>query len=188
MSDTHQFEAFMQAYQNMVFTSAVRLLGNETDAEDVAQEVFLRAYAHFDSLRESATVGGWLKTVTRNLCLNHLTRYRARWRFFSEMLPQGEEGDFAESLPGPDLSETTFDLGDQHKQLEAALHKLPAAQRVPLVLYHFEELGYDEIAARLGVSLSKLKTDIHRGRAALRRTLTQRHAVSVTEAHRKLRA
>ncbi len=172
MSDTHHFEAFMQAYQNMVFSSAIRLLGNESDAQDIAQEVFLRAYAHFDNLSHSATAGGWLKTVTRNLCLNHLSRYRARWRFFSEMSAPDDESDFAESLPGPDANEHAGDLTDHHKQLEAALQKLPAAQRVPLVLYHFDELGYDQIAAQLGVSLSKVKTDIHRGRAALRRKLT----------------
>jgi RNA polymerase sigma-70 factor (ECF subfamily) len=173
MSDTHQFEAFMQAYQNMVFTSAVRLLGNETEAEDVSQEVFLRAFAHFDALRHSTTAGGWLKTVTRNLCLNHLSRYRARWRFFSEMKSEESDADFAEELPGEDLRETTLDGGEQRQLLEQALHRLPAAQRVPLVLYHFEELGYDEIATQLGVSLSKIKTDIHRGRLALRRRLSR---------------
>ena len=85
MTDTDQFEAFMRAYQNMVFTTAVRLLGNPVEAEDVSQEVFLKAFERFGELRQSPTVGGWLKTVTRNLCLNHLSRYRARWRFFSEM-------------------------------------------------------------------------------------------------------
>src|ERR671924_1608553 len=85
MTDAEQFEAFMKAYQNMVFSTASRLLGNEAEAEDVSQEVFLKAFERFAELKQSPTAGGWLKTVTRNLCLNHLTRYRARWRFFSEM-------------------------------------------------------------------------------------------------------
>ena len=55
--------------------------------------------------------------------------------------------------------------------LESVLHKLPSAQRVPLVLYHFEEMSYEDIAAKLRISLSKVKTDIHRGREALRRKL-----------------
>ena len=84
MTDGQQFEAFMRSYQNMVFSTAVRLLANETEAEDVSQEVFVRAYDHFDELRDSPTAGGWLKTVARNLSLNHLTRYRARWSFFSK--------------------------------------------------------------------------------------------------------
>ncbi len=162
----------MKAYQNMVFSTAVRLLGNEAEAEDVSQEVFLKAYERYDDLKNSKTVGGWLKTVTRNLCLNHLTRYRARWRFFSEMASnrEGEE----ESTPdwvAPEVHDQHVAAGDHRQLLESALHKLPAAQRVPMVLYHFEEMSYEEIAAKLRVSLSKVKTDIHRGREALRKKL-----------------
>src|SRR2546427_5842215 len=93
MIDSEQFEAFMKAYQNLVFTTAVRLLGNEAEAEDVSQEVFLKAYERYAELKDSPTVGGWLKTVTRNLCLNHLSRYRARWRFFSEMASDRDDHD-----------------------------------------------------------------------------------------------
>ena len=172
MTDTNQFEAFMSAYQNMVYSTAVRLLGSEADAQDVAQDVFLKAYEHFGALRQSQTVGGWLKTVTRNLCLNHLTRYRARWRFFSEMSSEDDEGNFVDDLPAPDPSEARLENAEDRQRLEQALRKLPSAQRVPLVLYHFEELSYEEIADKLGVSLSKVKTDIHRGRTALRRKIS----------------
>src|SRR5437867_13061855 len=91
MIDSQQFEAFMRAYQNMVFTTAVRLLSSEAEAEDVSQEVFLKAYERYAELKDSPTVGGWLKTVTRNLCWNHLSRYRARWRFFFEMASDRDE-------------------------------------------------------------------------------------------------
>ena len=171
MTDTEQFEAFMKAYQNMVFTTAVRLLANEAEAEDVSQEVFLKAYERYAELKSSPTVGGWLKTVTRNLCLNHLTRYRARWRFFSEMAPDREDEDSMPEWAAPDTHEQQVATGDHRQLLEGVLQKLPSGQRVPLVLYHFEELSYEEIAAKLRVSLSKVKTDIHRGREALRRKL-----------------
>src|SRR3989442_13704435 len=98
MIDSQQFEAFMRAYQNMVFTTAVRLLGSETEAEDVSQEVFLKAYERYAELKDSPTVGGWLKTVARNLSVNHLSRYRAPWRFFSQM-GRGR-GDQNASTPG----------------------------------------------------------------------------------------
>ena len=68
----------------MVFSTAARLAGNDAQAEDIAQEVFIKAYENFDHLRISATAGGWLKTVATNLSLNYLTRYRKRWRLFSE--------------------------------------------------------------------------------------------------------
>ncbi len=154
----------------MVFATAVRLLGNPAEAEDVAQTVFLRAFQRFDEVGGSPSVAGWLKTVTRNACLNHLSRYRARWRFFSEMGPaETNEQDalVSDSSPAVDL-----ERADDRERLEQALRALPDHQRVPLVLFHFEEVSYRDIAATLGVSVAKVKTDIHRGREALRRLLT----------------
>lgn len=171
MTDIEQFESFMRNHQNMVFSTAVRLLGNETDAADISQEVFLRAYEHYPELRDSPTSGGWLKTVARNLCLNQLQRYRMRWRFFSELTREDSDQDFAATIAAPDTDAQPMDEARERRVLETALRKLPTAQRVPLVLYHFEDLSYDDIAAQLGISLSKVKTDIHRGRAALRRKL-----------------
>jgi RNA polymerase sigma-70 factor, ECF subfamily len=173
MTNAEEFEEFMRNYQNMVYTTAVRLLGNEADAADICQEVFLKAYERYAELSASARRGGWLKTVTTNLCLNHLSRYRSRWRFFSEMFSgaEDEEQDFSETLAAEEPHALPMDEAHQTQMLEAALQKLPSAQRVPLVLYHFEEMGYEEIARQLGVSLGKVKTDIHRGREALRKKL-----------------
>lgn len=139
MTDPSQFESFMRDYQNMVFTTALRLVANQTDAEDIAQEVFIKAYEHFDELCHSPTAGGWLKTVARNLSLNHLTRYRARWRFFSEMQSQEQDQDFAANLPAPDLHQRSVDDADRRQILQTALQRLPNSQRVALVLFHFEE-------------------------------------------------
>ena len=158
----------------MVFATAVRLLGHAADAEDAAQTVFLRAFQRFEEIGSSPAAAGWLKTTTTNVCLNHLSRYRARWRFFSEM----GDGDaaapgFADALASaepPPLDR--LERAVETKALEAAVRALPDHQRVPLVLFHFEGASYQEIADTLGVSLGKVKTDIHRGREALRRVLT----------------
>ena len=100
MTDAQQFEAFVKDYQNMVFSTAMRLLANQSDAEDVTQEVFLRAYERYGDLKNSPTLGGWLKTVATNLSLNHLTRYRSRWSFFSEIVRHGEENGTGSLVPG----------------------------------------------------------------------------------------
>jgi len=160
----------MRAYQDMVFSTAARLAGNDTQAEDIAQEVFIRAYEHFGDLRTSDTAGGWLKTVTTNLTLNYLNRYRKRWRLFSEMQPAAEDGDSdaAEIDWGaPDTLISDLTAEQRRVLIDAALQRLPDHQRVPLVLYHFEDLSYQEIAAKLNISLTKVKTDIRRARAAL---------------------
>lgn len=167
----------MRDYQNMVFTTAYRLLADEAESQDIAQEVFLKAYERFDELKTSRTAGGWLKTVTRNLCLNHLTRHRSRWRLFSEIFgdreEHSEERKDEELFTAEDSIQPSLETGEQRAALSDALERLPKAQRVPLVLYHIEEMSYDEIARSLKISLSKVKMDIHRGRQALRRILAR---------------
>jgi RNA polymerase sigma-70 factor (ECF subfamily) len=161
---------FMRAYQDMVFSTAARLTGDDAQAEDIAQDVFMRAYEHFAQLRGSPSVGGWLKTVATNLTLNYLTRYRRRRRLFSE-LSEGDGGDASQEPPMEWESQDSplADLGaEQRRQLiDDGLRRLPHDQRVALVLYHFEDLSYQDIADKLGASLTKIKTDIRRGRAAL---------------------
>ena len=172
MTDAQQFEAFVRDYQNMVFSTAMRLLANQSDAEDISQETFLRAYERFDDLRESPTVGGWLKTVATNLSLNHLTRYRARWSLFSDVFRRGDEDEDHEvEFPAPDNTDEVLAQSERRELLEQALQRLAPKERVPLVLYHFEGLRYEEIAEKLGVSLGKVKTDIFRAREVLRRKL-----------------
>jgi len=175
MTDVSLFEAFVRRYQDMVYGTAIRLLGSPAEAEDAAQSVFLKAFQRFDEVGASPAAAGWLKTTTRNECLNHLSRYRARWQFFSELTrPDRSEGDYADSLISPLSQALDLEQAEQREQLERALRALPDHQRVPLVLFHFEELNYQEIAEALGASLGKVKTDIHRGREALKRLLTDR--------------
>src|SRR5271155_2611681 len=95
---TAEFTTFMRAYQDMVFSTAARLAGNDEQAEDIAQEVFIRAYQHFADLRGSVTAGGWVENGTPKPPPNYLNRYRKRWRLFSEMRPAAaaDDEDFAE--------------------------------------------------------------------------------------------
>jgi len=159
----------MRAYQHMVFSTASRLTGDDRQAEDIAQEVFLRAYEHFDQLQASPTAGGWLKTVATNLTLNYLTRHRKRWRLFSELRSAAEEDSSPPEpvVPQPDTLLADLSAEQRRELIDAALRRLPEHQRLALVLYHFEELSYEEIAAKLHASLSKIKTDIRRARATL---------------------
>ena len=175
MSDAARFEAFVREYQDMVFATAVRLLGREADAEDVAQTVFMRAFERFAEIGCSPSAAGWLKTVATNLSLNHLSRYRARWQFFSELTrPDRTEGtDYSDSLVSPGSHALDLEHAELREELERALKALPDHQRVPLVLFHFENASYQDIATALGVSLGKVKTDIHRGREALKRQLSE---------------
>jgi RNA polymerase sigma-70 factor, ECF subfamily len=179
------FTTFMRNYQDMVYSTAVRLIGNETQAEDIAQEVFIKAHAHYDNLSTSPSAGGWLKTVATNLSINHIQRYKKRWSFFSDLVRKSDEGEEREvEFAAPDTFFAGVDSSERREWVERALEKLPAHQRVPLVLYHFEDMPYDEIAKKTRVSLSKVKTDILRGREALAKILMRSgasHEKFVTE-------
>jgi RNA polymerase sigma-70 factor (ECF subfamily) len=95
--------------------------------------------------------------------------------FFSQLQPQDEEGDAPEH-EFPATASVTEEVQDEerHEFIETALRALPEHQRVPLVLFHFEEMPYEEIASKLRVSLPKVKTDIHRARQALAGILARR--------------
>jgi RNA polymerase sigma-70 factor (ECF subfamily) len=175
MTDADRFEAFVREYQDMVFATAVRLLGSVAEAEDIAQTVFLRGFQRFAALSTSPTAAGWLKTVTTNLCLNHLSRYRARWQFFSELDRPGDDESYEAGVPSAAPGADEVPDADRQERLERALRDLPDHQRVPLVLFHFESMTYQEIASTLRVSLGKVKTDIHRGRERLRKELLLAH-------------
>ena len=156
----------------MVFSTAMRVTGNLAEAQDISQEVFLKAFERFADLRDNPRAPGWLKTVAVNLSLNHLSRHRSRWILFSDYFRADEEGKEPEiEFVAPDNVEEDLDRTERRQCVEQALRKLPDAQRVPLVLFHLEGLKYEEIAAKLGISLGKVKTDIFRGRDSLRKKL-----------------
>ncbi len=161
------FTTFMRSYQDMVYTTAARVTGSDSQAQDIAQEVFVRAYEHFSDLSGSATAGGWLKTVATNLSINHLNRYRKRWRMFSEMRTADDDSAAQIEFEVPDTLLSDLSAEQRGAIVDAALRRLPEHQRLPLVLYHFEDMSYQDIAAKLGISLTRVKTDIRRSRAAL---------------------
>ncbi len=142
----------------------------------------MRAYEHFEELGGSATAGGWLKTVATNLSINYLNRYRKRWRMFSEMRSADQDESAPEIEWGvPDTLLADFSAEQRRVMVDAALKRLPDHQRLPLVLYHFEDMSYQDIAAKLGVSLAKVKTDIRRARAALLPALQEAAAQDTLE-------
>lgn len=170
-----EFAAFMRKHQDMVYSTASRLSGNDAQAEDITQEVFLRAHKRYAELKDNPRAAGWLRTVARNMTFTYLTRHRRRWVFFSQM-QEGADGEEEMELGFASDADVDGEVqsGERHAVIESALRELPEQQRVPLVLFHFEDMPYDEIATKLRVSLAKVKTDIHRGRIALSRVLAAR--------------
>jgi RNA polymerase sigma-70 factor, ECF subfamily len=160
----HQkFISFVKEHQNMVFSTAMRITCNSAESEDIAQQVFLKAYRQFDKLSTHCNPGGWLRLATRNLSINHIKRYLRRWQFFDTIstIPSDVEDAYMERIDDSLLF-------DNIEVLKKALGELPAKYRVPLVLFYYEGLQYQEIAKELRCSEGKVKTDIFRAKKVLR--------------------
>ena len=161
VGEARAFEEMVIAYQHRVFGVAVRMLGNAAEAEEIAQEVFLRAHRALGNFRGEAKLSTWLYTIASRLCL---TRLGSSER---SMARQGEESlmRLHASTGGPDAAL-------EQSELEAALHRaiaeLPDDRRIVVVLRDVEGLSYEEIAAALDLELGTVRSRLHRARMDLK--------------------
>lgn len=153
------FGEIVRRHQASVFNVCYRMLGERRDAEDLAQEAFLRAYQRLASYDEGRPFGPWVRQVAARLCLNHLERPDP------PRLPLDEENDW----PGGSGQEPEVRAGEREREdtIRRALLDLPAKQRTAVELRHFQDLSYAEIAAAMGLPLSDVKSHLFRGRKAL---------------------
>ena len=162
--DPRAFEALVIAYQHRVFGVALRMLRNRAEAEEVAQEVFLRVHRAIDEFRGEAKLSTWLYTIASRLCLNRLASgERHAPREGEETLERLASGD---ADPADEL---------ERSELETALHRaigeLPEERRIVVVLRDVEGLSYEEIAQALGLELGTVRSRLHRARMDLKEKL-----------------
>lgn len=171
--DRAAFATLVEKYKQPVMNFVQRTLRDETEAEDLAQVVFLQVYKSARRYKTTAKFSTWLFTIARNLCLNEIRR-RARHPLESLDQPHPDQ----ENQPAHQFEDTaSLAPGDQllHGELEQkilqVLAELPENQRTAILLCREEELSYEEIAEVLGCSLSATKSLIHRGRETLKEKL-----------------
>ncbi|HEV8674313.1 MAG TPA: sigma-70 family RNA polymerase sigma factor [Methylomirabilota bacterium] len=155
------FEVLVRTYQHRVFGVAARMLGNTAEAEEVAQEVFLRVHRAIGEFRGEAKLSTWLYTITSRLCLGRLGgRERRVARDGEEVLTRLASG---EADPAAAL---------ERSELEVALHRaigeLPEDRRVVVILRDLEGLAYEEIAAALELPVGTVRSRLHRARMDLK--------------------
>lgn len=162
------FPAFLAHHQDLVYGIARRATRQPADAEDLAQEAFLRAYralgGYAPERRRELCTRGWLAAVTLNLCRN-----RARSRRGDDARPLDEVAERArDERPGPELEATRR---ESERLWRARLDALPARYGRAVALRHVSGLSYPELAVALGRPVNTVKSDVHRGLALLRRAL-----------------
>lgn len=161
------WDDIVREHSTRVYRLAYRLTGNQHDAEDLTQEVFVRVFRSLSSYTPG-TFEGWLHRITTNLFLDQARR-KQRIRF------DGLPDDVSDRLPGREPGpERAWEHNNLDYDVQHALDALPPDFRAAVVLCDIEGLSYEEIAATLDVKLGTVRSRIHRGRALLRAELTHR--------------
>lgn len=160
--DVHAFETLFRKYQSYVYNVSLGMLSNSEDAADVTQETFLRLHRSLDSFRGDSTFATWLYRVAVNLCITEIRRRGRNKVQFLEEIAHDETGEYNDEVgPGP---EESIELDDERRVVQQVLRTLPADYRAIMVLRHFQQLAYEEIAEVLNLSLSQVKTRLFRAR------------------------
>jgi len=154
--ESEAFGELVSRHQSGVFNVCYRLLHEHGEAEDLAQETFMRAYDRLQTFDLEREFGPWIRRVAANLCLNYLESRRVT-------APLDEERDADSTL----LPEAVTEVRERSEQIRAALSSLPPHYRVVVELRHYQALSYDEIAKELNIALSDVKSYLFRARKLL---------------------
>ena len=165
--DREAFGQLVERHQHYVYNLALRVVGDEREAEDLAQEAFVRAWLALANFRRESRFSTWLFRIVTNLCYNRLPRLRR------ELLELGE--DCLADLPGEAAHSHDPAAGVEAVELHSHLHRqideLPESYRMLIVLRYQQELSYEEIARVTSLPLGTVKTGLFRARERLRQAL-----------------
>jgi RNA polymerase sigma-70 factor (ECF subfamily) len=163
------FRALFEAYQDKIYSIALRFSGNEAVAMDIAQDTFLKLFSSMADFRGDSSFGTWVYRLVVNSCLDHKRR---SWR----LIPIADDVMAVLRAPGDALH------GLLHREMRGrvrgAVEKLPAEQRIVVVLRYTEGLGYEEIAAVLGCSMGTVASRLNRAHKALGKRLSHLKGIS----------
>lgn len=167
--DHAAFHLLVDRHRSRVYRVAYQFAGNHHDAEDIAQEVFIKVYRSLDRFRQDAQLSSWMYRITMNACIDHKRRHSP-----SGAAPFGEEAELKmlntpEEAPGPEERAYAGELGGV---LEQEIQRLPPGQRVVFIMRHHQGLKLGEIADALGLAEGTVKRQLHAAVHRLRQALT----------------
>jgi RNA polymerase sigma-70 factor (ECF subfamily) len=163
--DQQAFASLVEKYKDSVFNVAYRMLGNPSEAEDVAQEAFVRAYTQLRTYKDTHRFSTWLLSIASHLSIDQLRRRR----FLALPL---ENVPFLEWIADGNLSpEESALAGETSDEMQRVLSTLPTKYRAVLVLRYWHDLSYEEIADALNLTAPLVKARLHRARELVARTI-----------------
>src|SRR5580693_8225610 len=161
--DMEAFRLLVEAQQTRVVGTITKMLGSDAEAEDLAQQVFIRIWKSAPRYKPTAKFTTWLFRITRNLVFNELRRKR---HFVNRVEEIPEPVERSEKEPDQVLLE-----GELQRAIQEAINQLPESQRMAIILRRYEEMPYEEIAKVMGTSVPAVKSILFRARAELRERL-----------------
>ncbi|MCR2823756.1 RNA polymerase sigma factor SigW [Lederbergia panacisoli] len=169
--DQEAFGEIVELFKDKVFQLCYRMLGNRHEAEDIAQEAFVRAYVNIHSFNQGRKFSTWLYRIATNLCIDRIRKKKPDYFLDAELA--GTEGltmysQIAAEGKSPDSEVETMEL---QEIVQREILRLPDKYRVVIVLRYIDDLSLNEISEVLEMPLGTVKTRIHRGREALRKQL-----------------
>jgi len=169
--DQDAFADIVEIYSNSIYQLGYRMLGNRHEAEDIAQEAFIRAYVNIKSFNQDLKFSTWLFRIATNLCIDRIRKKKPDYYLDAEV--SGTDGLTMYSQLSSDtpLPETELESLELQESVQKEILKLPEKYRSVIVLKYIEELSLNEISEILDLPLGTVKTRIHRGREALRQQL-----------------
>jgi RNA polymerase sigma-70 factor (ECF subfamily) len=172
VAQSDSFETTYQRLGGRVLNLAYRMIGDEDTARDLAQEVWIKVYERFDTFEARSEISTWIHRITVNHVLSHMRRQRrARWlrildRPLGDLLREGEAPPEFERSPAPG-ADHVMEMDERSRRVWEAVQTLDAKYRVPLVLHHYGEMSYQEVAETLQLSMAAVESRIHRARRQL---------------------
>jgi RNA polymerase sigma-70 factor (ECF subfamily) len=168
--DPSAFQALVERHRSMVYRVAYQFAGNHHDAEDIAQDVFIKVYRSLDRFRQDAQLTSWMYRIVMNACIDHRRRQRS-----AIAAPFGDEAEHRmlntpEDTPGPEDRAYAGELG---QVLESEIRRLPNGQRIVFIMRHHQGMKLCEIAEALGLAEGTVKRQLHAAVHRLRQALTQ---------------
>lgn len=167
--DTNAFEQLIERHQTLVAGTVARMLGSNSDVEDIAQQVFIRVWKSAGRYVARAKFTTWLLKITRNLVFNEMRRAKRHPHLPVQVEPEADEIPLKDEVTGsPDATLLQTEL---QAAIERAITLLPETQRMALVLRRYDELSYQEIGDVLDLSVPAVKSLLFRARTELRERL-----------------
>ena len=167
--DTAAFEKLIERHQALVLGTVARMLGSNSDVEDIAQQVFVRVWKNAGRYVARAKFTTWLLKITRNLVFNELRRSKRRAHVPLQSDPDADELPLREErVSAPDAAALEKEL---QQAVDHAIAQLPETQRMAVILRRYEEMSYEQIGAVLDLSVPAVKSVLFRARTELRERL-----------------